>query len=129
MHRRLLTLLLLLLAAGLAVTIFYCVRHDRDPAHGAAAPGPGGAMAAAMHRMHEATNRTPLTGDVDRDFVALMIPHHEAAVDMARIYLETGRDPELRRLAGQIISSQEAEIRQMRGRGAAPAAEAPHAKH
>jgi uncharacterized protein (DUF305 family) len=78
-------------------------------------------MMGAMHRMHEAANKTAMTGDIDRDFVALMVPHHRSAVEMARVYLEHGRDPALRRLSENVVASQEAEIRQMSGRAAAPA--------
>jgi uncharacterized protein (DUF305 family) len=67
-----------------------------------------------MDRMHAEMNAMQVTGDVDRDFVALMVPHHQSAVDMARIYLESGTDPELRRLAQQIVTSQETEIAHMR---------------
>jgi hypothetical protein len=90
-------------------------------------------MMATMDQMHAAMNQARLTGDIDRDFVALMVPHHQSAVDMARVYLESGRDPKLRRLAEQILASQEAEIHQMQGRApsavrdSAPAA--PHAGH
>jgi uncharacterized protein (DUF305 family) len=90
-----------------------------DSAPGAAATA---AMMGAMDRMHSEMNSIPLTGDIDRDFVALMVPHHRSAVEMARAYLASGRDPELRRLSESIIASQEAEIRQMRDRRpAAPA--------
>jgi uncharacterized protein (DUF305 family) len=57
-----------------------------------------------------------VSGDVDRDFVALMAPHHQSAVDMAEAYLKTGRDPKLRHLAQEIIRSQRAEIAFMRSR-------------
>jgi uncharacterized protein (DUF305 family) len=80
-------------------------------------------MIGAMDRMHEATAKTAMTGDVDRDFVSLMVPHHKSAVEMARVYLKHGKDPELRRLAENVIASQEAEIRQMSGRGSGPASE------
>ncbi|MGG5808899.1 CopM family metallochaperone [Falsiroseomonas sp. CW058] len=72
-------------------------------------------MAAAMARMQQEMAAAPMTGDPDRDFVAMMLPHHQGAVDMARLYLRAGRDPALRRLAEGMVADQEEEIRQMRG--------------
>lgn len=98
--------------------------------HGAgAAPAETAEMMAAMDKMHAEMNSIRMTGDIDRDFTSLMIPHHRSAVEMARAYLKSGRDPELRRLAGNVIASQEAEIRQMRGRAPESAAAVPHAGH
>ncbi len=60
-------------------------------------------------KMHKDMNIS-YTGDTDSDFVRGMIPHHQGAVDMARIVLQYGKDPEIRKLAQDIIASQEKEI-------------------
>ncbi len=67
----------------------------------------------AMMRMHRDMAK-PYTGDADADFIRGMIPHHAAAVDMARIELAYGDDPEARELARRIIVAQKGEIAWMR---------------
>ena len=66
-------------------------------------------MADSMERMHR-DMAVPPSGDPDRDFAAMMIPHHQGAVDMARIQLQFGKNPVLRRLAQAIIVEQLQEI-------------------
>lgn len=63
----------------------------------------------ANKNMHAAMN-IRFTGNADVDFAAGMIPHHQGAVDMARIALKHGADPEMRKLAEEIIGAQEREI-------------------
>jgi uncharacterized protein (DUF305 family) len=55
----------------------------------------------------------PQTGDPDHDFVTMMIPHHQGAIDMAKALLLYGKDPQLRRLAQEIITDQQSEIQLM----------------
>jgi uncharacterized protein (DUF305 family) len=69
-----------------------------------------------MRIMTEVMDRAPITGDPDCDFLRMMIPHHQGAVDMARLVLVHGQDPLTRQLAEEIIASQQAEISSMKGR-------------
>ena len=70
-------------------------------------------MAEAMNRMDRDMSIRH-TGDPDRDFAAMMIPHHQGAIDMAKAELQFGRNPVLRRLAQAIIVEQQQEIETMR---------------
>ena len=71
------------------------------------------AFAASMQTMMKGMNVKP-TGKPDQDFVLMMIPHHQGAIDMAKVELQYGTDPELRQLATDIVAAQEKEIAQMK---------------
>lgn len=73
-------------------------------------------MNAAMTKMMRDMHLPDGSGDPDADFLAMMIPHHEGAVEMARLVLIHGRDPATRRLAEDIIASQSVEMEGMRRR-------------
>jgi hypothetical protein len=107
--------------------------HHPTPVPGAPAAAPAGdgpflaENEAAMTRMMEAM-AVPPTGDIDRDFVSMMTPHHQGAMDMAVIYLRHGRNEQLRRLAQEIVVTQQQEIAAMQlalGEAPPPAAPAP----
>jgi len=68
---------------------------------------------AAMTKMMNDMAAKP-TGDVDRDFVAMMTPHHQGAIDMAIIELRYGKNEQLRRIAQEIIVDQMQEIAAMK---------------
>jgi uncharacterized protein (DUF305 family) len=67
----------------------------------------------SMQTMHTAMGAAKPSGNDDADFVNLMLPHHQAAVDMARAELLHGTDAQMRRLAQEIITDQESEIQLM----------------
>jgi uncharacterized protein (DUF305 family) len=97
-------------------------------------------MAAVNARMHGAMAVKP-SNDVDQDFIRMMIPHHQGAIDMAVVFLKYGRDERLRRLAQAIIAEQGQEVAYLNSllitpatEGAAPSAtpathSSPHSPH
>jgi uncharacterized protein (DUF305 family) len=71
------------------------------------------ALIASMDKMHMAIGTVKRSGDSDVDFVRLMLPHHQAAIDMAKTQLLHGKDPQMRRLAQEIITDQQLEMELM----------------
>ncbi len=67
------------------------------------------AFKAANEKMHGGMS-IPFSGNADVDFVKGMIPHHQGAVEMAKIVLEHGKDPALKKLARDVIKAQDKEI-------------------
>ena len=70
-------------------------------------------LIAGMDKMHMAMKAVARSGNADVDFVRLMVPHHQAAIDMAKTQLLYGKDPQMRRLAQEIITDQQLEIELM----------------
>lgn len=67
-------------------------------------------MNEAMSLMDDGMAHASMNGNPDHDFAAMMIPHHQGAIDMAKVELLYGKDPVLRRLAQEIIVTQGSEI-------------------
>jgi uncharacterized protein (DUF305 family) len=68
----------------------------------------------AMDKMLRDMAAVPMTDDADRDFAGMMIPHHQGAIDMANYELAHGKDPEMLKLARDVVAAQEREIAGMR---------------
>ena len=100
--------------SGLGVQAFAQQKMDHAGHDAAAAPAANAspstkAFQASDERMMK-DMAAPYTGDADRDFVTHMIPHHQGAVAMAEVLLKYGKDPELRKMAQEIVAAQEKEI-------------------
>ena len=108
MNRKTLTLA----AALIALPAYAYAQMDHSnhgaPKSAAASPATKG-FADANAKMHKDMD-IKFSGNADVDFVRGMIPHHQGAIDMAKVVLEHGKDPEVKKLANEIIKAQETEI-------------------
>lgn len=115
---KLLTCLCRRLAVSLIVTavtasLAGAVAYAQHLQHGSLVANGGAAwseLQRSMQVMHEAMQSLISTGDQDADFVRLMLPHHQAALEMAKVELIHGKNSQMRRLAQEIVADQQSEI-------------------
>lgn len=106
-------------ALALAATVPARAQEADHSAHGTTMGEPAADQSASTKAFIEANAKMhkgmeiPFTGDADVDFVRGMIAHHQGAIDMAKVEIEHGKDPDIRKLAEEIIAAQEGEIRMM----------------
>ena len=111
MSARILGLLLLILGIG-ALGPRFQAKNSAHDSRLTADPN-WSELIASMDKMHMAMSAVTRSGSSDVDFVRLMLPHHQAAIDMAKTQLLYGKDPQMRRLAQEIITDQQLEIELM----------------
>jgi len=98
-------------ACGFASSLVQAGTHDQG---GLSTAEPDWSeLIASMEQMHMAMGAVQRSGNSDVDFVRLMLPHHQAAIDMAKTQLLYGKDAQMRRLAQEIITDQQLEIELM----------------
>jgi uncharacterized protein (DUF305 family) len=83
--------------------------HSTMPGHDATSKGSHDLHDAMMDGMQDMQNMK-MTGNTDLDFASMMIQHHEQAIAMSRAQLESGKDPEVKRKANEIIAASEKDI-------------------
>jgi uncharacterized protein (DUF305 family) len=111
MNARTLGVLLLTLGVG---ALAPCVQTQSNSKDNQLSADPDWSeLIASMDKMHMAMTAVARSGNSDVDFVRLMLPHHQAAIDMAKTQLLYGKDPQMRRLAQEIITDQQLEIELM----------------
>ena len=98
-------LLVTVVASSVAVSTMIQAQSSADP--------DWSELMASMDKMRMAMGATKPSGNNDVDFVRLMLPHHQAAIDMAKTQLLYGKDPQMRGLAQKIITAQQSEIELM----------------
>ena len=93
-------------------TVFFCLMVAVATAEQASPPGAAfmKVMDASMQKMDREMVTAPMDGNVDHDFVTMMMPHHQGAIEMAEAELSYGKDPVMRRLAQEIVVDQQSEI-------------------
>ena len=115
-RRRVVRVLGAALACTVAITVAFAAGDVMHDPHAPKAAAPGSAEAAYLAENETAMNEMMAdmavkpTGDVDRDFVAMMEPHHRGAIAMAQALLRYGKNEQLRRIAQDIVRNQQAEI-------------------
>jgi len=106
-----------LVTVAFAAALFAAPALAQDHSHHTMAPvgdsAASKAYAAANAKMHQDMD-IKFSGDADVDFVRGMIAHHQGAIDMAKVQLQYGKDPAIRKLSEEIIAAQESEIALMK---------------
>ena len=111
MTSRFIRITMLILGAGLVYIGLYAETHVHVNQPGKA--DDWSELNASMDKMHVAMAGIERSGNADANFVRLMLPHHQGAIDMAKVQLLYGKDPQMRRLAQEIVTDQQSEIELM----------------